>query len=552
MEEDIIADLHCHTALKPAFNDKLNNIWEDYENPHPRNFLYFFNFLRQTFFKKLHRTLATYSQSNLERCAIGKVRLLVFTVYPIERQYINRKSLGSYLLYIFIKLPKNFGLLGIFKKKKILISGLMKTFIGLSDNKINSIWKEQSSRSNYVDYYQDYKRELDYLTKPEHINPVNEAFSSHSFKLVNNYEEYVLNKQIPNSISGILTVEGIHSFGEYKLRHLFRKSHVEKLNSRELVRFKEKIIANILEIKNTQHTPFFITLAHHYNNLIVGHAKTFAFPMNMFFVQKKGLNRNLTDFGKTLIREYLLNKENGKRVLIDTKHLSIKARISFFNIIDSYRNQGDNIPIICSHAAVNGVSTLAESQRMKANKALDKNSFVSRWDINLSNEEIIKVYKSDGIIGILMHDGRMPGKLFKKLFKEAKSNDEKNNLHIQLFLTNVYHIVQVIYEEFDENGWKIISLGTDNDGIVDPFDNYNTSDKLRDFRKDIISYLNKYDSSLDSKFYIRDLYTDNKFISPSKLLELNQGESFSKLIHGVFYKNLDFFLSKYFTNEYLI
>ncbi|WP_350289589.1 hypothetical protein [uncultured Croceitalea sp.] len=559
MKEEIIADLHTHSTLKPTFNTALTNIWENHENPHPKNFLYFFNILRQTLFKDFYRTLATYSQSNLERCADGNVRLLVFSVYPIERQYINRKSFGSYLLYVLIKLPKGFPIKAVLKKKKVLVSGLIKTFIGLSDEKINSIWKEQSSRSNYVNYYSDYKKELEYLIKPKHTSPVNEEYSNNSFKLVKNYKEYLQNKADNKSISGILSVEGIHSFGEYKLRHLFRRKHLGKLRRRERNRLKDKMIANLLEVKNSEYPPFFITMAHHYNNLIVGHSKTFSFPMNLFFIQKKGRNRGLTQFGNEIISKYLLNKENGKRILIDIKHLSIKARKSFFELIDTYNlKNNENIPIISSHAAVSGIRKMSDYRGLMINKALDKNSFVSLWDVNHTNEEIVKIYRSDGIIGLLMHDGRMPGKIFKKIFKATKKIEFKeerikvqNLLHKQLFLTNVYHIVQVIYEELGENGWKIISLGTDNDGIVDPFDNYNKADLLPKFKKDLIGFLNDYGFSLDPKYYILDLYGENKYLSPEKVLELNQNQSIEKLIHGLFYKNLEFFLSKYFTDEYL-
>ncbi len=546
-----ISDFHCHISLKPYNNPEIDSIWAFKRNPPPRNFLFFFNLFRALGLEKFYKTYATYTQTNLDNCAEGNLRLVICALYPLERQFVNRNNFISLVIANLILFRNAFPFVNLFRKKKNLLIALVRTFVGVSNEKANKIYDEQRRKSNLVDYFSDYLAELNYLVQAQNSSSSHPSFNAFNFKIAENYEEYQTYINNDQTICGILSLEGMHGLGVYKVKHLFSNRNIDNLGVVDKSIIKRTFVDHINLIKhNSSTTPFYITFAHHYNNLLCGHARSFGGIMKMFFNQKGGLNKGMTEFGKLIIERHLLSRDNGKRILIDVKHMSVKARRTYYEMVKEMRNNDDNVPIISSHSAVSSVATLDLAQRQKSNRKLDKYSYVSRWDVNLTNEDILEIYNSDGLIGILMHDGRMPGKIFKDKFKNAHNREEENMLHVQMFLTNIYHVIQVVFKNLGENAWNLITLGSDMDGVIDPFDNYNTASSLTQFRDDIKDYLMVY-ADIPEAYKIRDLFTKNGIISYETFHSLNQGLSFQEIMDRIFYKNLDFFLSKYFTNQYL-
>lgn len=556
-----ISDFHTHIALKAANNEAIQDIWERKSNKPPKKFLFFFNALRKLALDKYYNDYATYTQCDLGNCVDGQVRLINCAIYPIERQYIHRRSVFVWLVSIFSFFHKKFPFIQLFNKKRNLLVMMFRVLQGTSKIKALAIWNEQKSLDNYIDYFEDYKIELDHLIKVHGIrpsNPLNPNHASKVFKLVKNYEELKGNLNNTDVISGIVSLEGLHGLGKYKFYHLFKTASVDDLTNKERTSLLQKINLNLRRIKENDYTPLYITMAHHYNNLICGHVKSFNGFITLLFKQKRGMNLPITDSGKMIIENMLARNTGIKRILIDVKHMSIMARKEYYEIV---RNKNDNrniileelgVPIISSHSAVSGVKTWDEAQKIGCNKKDDKNSYVSRCDVNLCDEDIIEIYNSDGLIGVLMHEGRMPGKIYKKRIRNT-SGIKKRTLQIQLFLTNVYHIVQVIDQELMLDGWKVITLGSDMDGLIDPFDDYKTAGSLMRFRNDVYTYLDNY-SEQSKGFRIKNILANTNGsveFSNDEVHILNHGRSVSEVVDGIFYKHSEKFLSKYFTNDYL-
>jgi len=367
----------------------------------------------------------------------------------------------------------------------------------------------------------------------------------------------------------------MHTLGVYNKEDLFSNKQIDDLPIEAQNNLKMQFINNIEAVKQEEFPPFFITFAHHFNNLLSGHAKSFMDAKGTFdpgfadiFNQSPGQDIGISNFGKALIKDHLLSRANGQRILIDIKHMSLASRKDYYIMIESLRAMDDsrqaNVPIICSHTAVNGISTLANAAAEKDNFDLDKNSYVSKWDINLTDEDIVEIFKSDGLIGICMHDGRMPGNHFRKLLKKAKNNPKTiNKLHVQMFLTNVFHIVKVNLEyirkenltrttsKIDEiDAWKTVCLGSDNDGIIDPFDNFKSAGDLTSFRENVLLSLNSYVLPEYSGFNVVSLPNESQ-LTLQELDELMLKQPFVEAIDKVFYDNTDAFLQKYFTRSYL-
>lgn len=453
---------------------------------------------------------------------------------------------------------------------------IIQLLTGISNEAAES-YLHEIYESGTINYFDDYRREYQYLKESNRSKSTNEEFNVQPvFELVGNYEEY-LEKKAANIICGIITIEGMHALAQYDKSDLFEKESIADLEPQNRIALENSFKDNIQEIKTSeqfQYKPFFITFSHHFNNLICGHAKSFADATSSIkpgfadvFDQKKGMNKGISTFAKELIVDHLLSRENGPRILIDTKHMSLKARDDYYGIVKKFQQRGDAVPIICSHTAVNGIATREAAGKQPDINRYEKKAYVSKYDINLTDQDIEEIWDTDGIIGICMHDGRMPGGKFKKYFKRIskmfKSKESKKRIHGQMFLTNVFHILKVNLNHIrklnrenpnanieERQAWKTISLGTDNDGIVDPFDHYNTAAKLRDFKLKLIDSINWNDKPYMKKYKILSLPSEHPF-TQDELKDLMLGLTPEEIADLVFYDNTHRFLSTYFTTTYL-
>ena len=574
MDNKPISDLHNHPSLKPHGNaTDIKTIWNSFENKKPKDYFKGIS-VRKWIINIVLKKMATYSQSNLERCFEGHNRLIFCSVYPIEKPFLRpnrpfKKSTGihRFILGIIFKKKMNSNAIAIDKKIASLLSGIS---IKTASRLIDPI---HDDRIDTIDYFSDYIFEYQYLLNASgSVSNKTIHGKQPKFNLVKNYEHF-LEMQSNGTVCGIMTIEGMHALGVYNKKDLFETAKIENLPQDRQNKLKLSFIENIKAIKKEAFPPFFITYAHHFNNLLVGHAKSFMDAKGTFdpgfadiFDQSLGQDLGISNFGMQLIIGHLLSRDNGQRILIDVKHMSIKSRESYYELLENMRADSDalqdNVPIISSHTAVSGIATLAKALADKDSFKLDKNAYVSLWDINLTDEDIVEIFKSDGLIGICMHDGRMPGNTFRKLLKKADAETTKK-LHVQMFLTNVFHIVKVnlayirkenqtrTTSKIDEvEAWKTICLGTDNDGIVDPFDHYSTSADLPAFRAKISEALNNYVMPEYQGFNVINLPSETQY-SLSEIDDLMAGQPWVEAIDKVFYNNTDAFLRKYFSKTYL-
>ncbi|WAC02521.1 hypothetical protein N7U66_02060 [Lacinutrix neustonica] len=434
MDNKPISDLHNHPSLKPYGNaTAIKTLWDFFRNKQPKDYFKQIS-LRKWIINIVLKKMATYSQSNLNSCFEGHNRLVFCSVYPIEkpflkpnRPFLKSKAIHTFILGVIFKKKWNKTSIAIDKKIVSLLSGIS---LKMASRLIDPI---HDPRIDTIDYFNDYIFEYQYLL---HASGSQSEKRIHGklpkFQLVKNYEDF-MSTRADDTICGIMTIEGMHALGVYYKRDLFETARIEDLPLERQNKLKLSFIENIQAIKKEQFPPFFITYAHHFNNLLVGHAKSFADAKGTFdpgfadiFDQSVGQDLGISSFGLTLITDHLLSRHNGQRILIDVKHMSVFARKAYYDLLANNRAKSslliDNVPIISSHSAVNGLATLDEAQAKKDSFKGNKNSYVSLWDINLTDEDIVAVFKSDGLIGICMHDGRMPGNRFRKKLKASKNN----------------------------------------------------------------------------------------------------------------------------------
>ena len=449
------ADIHCHPGLHPFAYDRIgrrrnNNVW-DYDPPKA---------------KQRKRQFPEYTQSDFETMARGGVKLAYISIYPIEQGWFNPNVLGEgdaadLLARIISKLPIPF---------------------------VNEVQRDDF---RYYDFFFD---EYHFLNK-EDSRPHELDGKEYKYTILKPGDDIddILSQE--NTIGVIMSVEGAQSL---------IPANADMINRDDFD--MDQVITIVESIKTWDHPPFFISLSHHFYNGFCGHARSFPGIAAKLLDQGIGMNKPLNDRGKRLINCFLGIGEfegNGQRILIDTKHMSVKARLEYYDIIKAYnagKDDTDKIPIVVSHTAYSGNPSLADvKEQDDTDDMYDASETFNNWSINLFDDEIIEIFNSNGIIGLNFDEriltGRKVMQQYEKDFKKKKNKKKikQRSMEMQMFwaqqmLNNLLGIVKVIVNSGMVTDaekvkiWNMLSIGTDFDGMINPEDAFITSEEFTDFR----------------------------------------------------------------------
>jgi len=545
------ADIHSHPSMKPYYSsledkDK-KNMWEFLPERAACN----------TLKENAHRFLekkmclavddmAKYSQMNFESCQKGQIRLVFSSLYPVERGWFKLRDLADWLS------DDKF-----ITQSSICSSGFHPQVIRKIEDHIN--------KHKPINYFHDLVGEYHYLTSAQ-------AQSNHTqqqFVLVNDYQQLrdVLNDHNQNKIALILNIEGGHSLNQFRNYHDLSNTPFRKVNKKRkpLYKYYRDIYFEHIDIikglsqatikqggeevlVSFQHTPFYLTLAHHFWNLLCGHADSFQWSADLILEQGRGKNRGFTALGKTVLHRLLNRDAAERRILIDIKHLSIRSRIDFYQIWEEYHKEGDSFPIICSHTAVNGregyqAFGIADEEKNHPNYQMFNSS-----DINMFDYDIQMVHRSKGLIGIMLSSSRLPGdesqERIKKAIKKMKRHPElKPSLnkkikreHIRNITANVFHIIRL---GVDNSAWDRISIGSDFDGMITPLLNYEKAEQYPLLADDLTAFL------------IECPGIEEMDMDASEMRSLMQGYQAHEIVDKLMRKNALDFARRYFHDGFL-
>ncbi|MEJ8756787.1 hypothetical protein WG947_07275 [Pontibacter sp. H259] len=522
-------------------------------------------------------TLKNYNQSDFTELKNANGSILVNSIYPYEKSFTKNAILRTQVSRIS----------GIDKKR----------LKNIASNK-NSPFKEF-----LAEYYFTINQTLK-KGATEFSFPKNKA------DLLSNIND--------GKISILFSIEGGHSLhGLYTSQ----KNYVRKMDCNSMC--QDEIINSIKELKNLPHRIFFITPAHFSWNKIVGNAKSldrdeerakllkaskWLLVREILFLKygegihgivgKGGFRKDKVSYSGgndvttqtnipkrsqkeltigNLVFEELLkpddNSLNPDPILIDIKHMDIKARLDYYKIREKILAENPNrkIPIIASHMAVSGES-LAVAKATGLNPLYDRyeeiedpqafyrnqkekpgladfwrrwtkyhenieynpfDSFDSNvagwfypWSINLANEEISMIHDSEGIIGLML-DGRQLGAGMKNYNNEhltmirsefpilSKSPvNQSVNLNVDEYIEVEPFLRNLVYivEKCDKTKtpcWNHVALGSDFDGLIDPMKICPTASYIPDFRKKIENYLSIYLRMNNKEQILNNMKGDN-------------------------------------------
>jgi microsomal dipeptidase-like Zn-dependent dipeptidase len=144
-----------------------------------------------------------------------------------------------------------------------------------------------------------------------------------------------------------------------------------------------------------------------------------------------------------------------------------------------------------------------------------------KWSINVSEEEARIIHDSEGLIGLMMDKGNLGGIDLIKEISAITDPIKKRKAFAQLFLDNVFQLVQAVGEK---SGWNIVAFGSDFDGTITHIDPYASAAALPMMQQDLLDYL-------EDKQYRKDLWF---------------GYTPQEIIDKIFYKNAMDFYKKFF------
>jgi len=475
---DSYIDLHCHPSLKPygkSFkyqpqkqnhlnSGRKNSIW----HYSPPNF-----FERQVNFLL---TLTKFTQTDLTAMAKANCQVVVISLYPFEKHFLKERMLGV----------------------KFVPDILVNLAAGVSQKRIDHL-------RNHSSYFQDLKDEYNYYMQLHNFAQII-GDVTYTYRLVNSYAEIqhnvttsTLKRKI---ISLVPTIEGGHAFET-------------GLNRDENSADETTVLDNIAAVKQWDHPPFFVTLAHHFYNEICGHARSISIGL-LKDQQDRGLNTDITQLGFKVI-DKLLDNTTHKRVLIDIKHLSTASRKTFYHVLDTtYADQ--NIPIIVSHGAVNGRRSIVEWNSTDSALA----EYFREDDINFYDDEILRIAKSKGIFGLQLDERRIGSRKAIKssrIYVPNKKRRYKNKA--DLIWRQIQHVAELLNKN-QLSCWDLLAIGSDFDGIVNPIKGLWTAENIADIKPYLIEKAQDYLVTNSTSLLPKNQITSEEIIN--RVLFVNANE----------------------------
>jgi microsomal dipeptidase-like Zn-dependent dipeptidase len=537
-EKSFFADLHVHSSMKPFHHEPKKSLWEEIklpENPSPCDKL-------PVATGSVVEEIQGFSKACLDQCKNSRTRILFIAAGPPDRPFFRLRWLIRTLINLF-------------QRERGINLGVCLT--GFSRGSIKYLMHAANKKEG-VDYFADLQKDYEHIRQESSDNkPQSE------FHLAKNFDHVKTILEADNhSIIGILSMEGAHELGTYDTFNDFiRKKdnrYVDIPGSEKYIRYLKQFKDNIAAIKawgHGKHTPLFINVSHHFWNGLVGHARTFSGLMRVFGLKQKfGINRGFTKLGKEVL-ELLLSRSNGRRILIDVKHMSWRSRQELYRNYREKTNVGDPFPIVCSHTAISGKRTLADFQKRLTKgsemKKDYKENYFNTWSVNLCDEDISMIVESDGIMGIILHEDRLPGGIPKEEIRELRKKFRKHQISkteldtrlkkifLMCIMTNIFRI---IHARKEKSTWDHIGMGSDFDGIINHMEGYQTVEQYPDLREDILNFL---------KTPVVNPHTNPPF-TLDYYQELMFDLSREEIVNKLFYGNVLRFLEKYYHDGYLL
>lgn len=498
-------DLHCHPNYKPFARAHTENgeppVAQSTSASH-RSSLWHYD--PPTITDKLANyvlSITKFSQNNFTASLYGRLLVMAVGMGSVEKFFFkNKLGTGS-------------------------ITDLVDDFVaGFGKPRINAI-------EGMTSYWEDFLREMQFMQEQEnHVLRIDGQWCT--YRMVKNFNDLQAciaanevdnagkSKDNPIVIAVIPALEGLH------VLNCGLENNCDPNEVKQHVR----------DLKNMPNAPWFVTFSHHFYNELCGHARSLRKLIGKVANQEEGINSDFTPLGLEVL-DLLLDPGQGRRILIDIKHMSAIARKRFFQMRrDKYNS---SFPIIISHGVCNGLPTLGATV---SNYPELGNTFINPIEnetggdgafkdhnlINFFDDEILEMADSGGIIGIQLDERRLAND--ESIDRVRHSLWRNKIMHYRSEL--VWRQIQYMAELLDDHGryaWGNMAIGSDFDGLVDPLNAFWTAEEY----DDLAGYLERH---------AYNYFKDHPGRMKNQLNKINPDQ----VIQNIFRNNAWDFLRKWF------
>jgi hypothetical protein len=466
IDDWVLSDFHIHSSLKSFNAETMDSPWVKMENDCMGHLV--------KWMVKVTKEMPKYSQANFEALVKANVRLACVSIVPIEKKMIMPS---------LIKDKKS-------HDTTACITGISKKYDyeQLKTEEIN-YFDDLISHIEYLLSYKDKSHDVD-------GKPFTCKFPTSGVQLANMLQE-------TDTLAVVLTIEGGHS-----LTHSIETKDVSDSPEFKILALKNvKKLKGILPFRDDDASKmlgipiFSLGLNHFFWNGLSGQARTLSKAQNLLMSQNNHLDEGIKPLGMAVV-ELLLENTEGRRILIDIKHMSLATRKWYYHFVKEKRKKGDNIPIICTHSGIAGLSWNDEKYTHKDKKNKLHTSFLNNWTINLSNEDILEIYHSKGMIGLQLDKKKLCGKEALKLISSTfVGTKQRKQVYIKIIAANILTVIKAINHK---KAWDILCIGSDYDGLVIPFDTYPTSAEFGLLATDLVNFFSN-PVSISTIFSVEDI-----------------------------------------------
>lgn len=316
---------------------------------------------------------------------------------------------------------------------------------------------------------------------------------NYSFGIVDSKQTLSEMFENPNVLGLVLNISGGHVLGNsvYLENGLNNSPDFKALliNNARRLKGTMPILENTTEYMKVP--VFSISLASYFDNAICGSI----LPPDGYRQGFSGLvktHKNSTfDMGMTelglAVADELLDSRTGRRILIDVSGMSTIARRDYYDFLDNKRSQGLNIPIIASHVGISGESWSKGKYNATDDKNKNKNSWLNHWQTNLAQEEIHRIFESEGLIGITL-DGTFlfGGKVERELSKVIVGSAQERKIYLKSILANIFTVIRTVNQK---EAWDIVTIGSNFDNFSPAIRMYSDASELHTLKYDIYEFL---------------------------------------------------------------
>ena len=469
-------DLHLHPAIKPL--GKSFGRTPGVNNPNANRPDSIWHYDPPTVLAKITNvatTLTKFRQADFTSLAKGGAQVVFASLCGLEKGFVMSK--------FGIGLPAD------------LINDLV---VGMGKKRINYV-------QTLTDYFADLELEHRFYQQLDG-KLFNVDGRPCRYKLISNFQEIEVRDDDPvHTIYVIFTIEGGHVFN-CGLQMMGRKANAAE------------VLANVDKVKKWDSRLLFMGLTHHFDNELVGHAQSLSGMVGKICDQETGLNEGFSELGWKVLRK-LLDDTNGRRVLIDLKHMSVKARNEYYHFLET-EHAGERIPLIASHGAVTGLKSADDP----VEENFSNSGKFQTNDINFYNDEIISIGRSGGLFGIQFDERRLGDKHEVKESGNSISRRRMLFKKSKLIWNQIQHIAEVLDRD-DQFAWEIQCIGSDNDGMVNPLNGFWTAEEF----PMLDSYLEKHAYNFITSAEARNFKSFNKLTADEIVERFMRGNAWEFL-----------------------